>query len=616
MSKQRVTLKNPKRDALLVSHRILMGVVTILLCVAGLIARLVFLQITEHQSYLTLANKNQVATEPIPAARGLIYDRNGVILANNIPIYSLEVIPSHANHLWESLENIKSIVPLTENDIKQFKRQLQQHHRFVEIPLKLKLTEEQAATFAVNQYRFPGFAVRARLIRDYPFGKAFAHIIGHVGRINEQELGSIDTENYDNNNYIGKVGLEKYYEQQLHGQVGYERVEVDATGKTVRSIESIAPVSGDNLYLTIDSKLQLEAQKILGDHRGAIVIIDPNNGDILAMASNPSYDPNVFVTGINTADYETLQNDPDKPLYNRAVRGLYPIGSTIKPFLALAALNEGTMTPTETIEDHGWYKLKGDDHIFHDWKRSGHGTVDMRKAIAVSCDIYFYELSRRLGIRRIDNFLSNFGLGELTGIDMNEELAGNIPSPAWKKKMHDMPWYQGDTILTGIGQSYIQITPLNLASAVSGLATRGIRYRPHLLSAITNSEQETLAIHKVELAPVILNDKKNWDLVVLAMQDVIDGTYGYHFRFGDKPPYTVAAKTGTAQVVSLDNAHKGHEKIPEKFMDHSLFIGFAPADHPKMALAVIVENDSVAANLARQMFDYYLLTEGKWNEPA
>lgn len=564
--------------------------------------------------YEALSNKNQIDIRPTPPARGLIYDRNGLVLARNLPVYSLDVTPSAAGNLWQSIEEIQKIIPISETEIKQFKRQAKQHRRFVEIPLKMRLTEEEAATFSVNQFRFKGFSIRARLIRDYPYGEAFAHIIGHVGRINESELAKIDKTNYSANNYIGKVGLEKYYEQQLHGKVGYEKLEVNASGMKVRSLDSVPPVSGDNLYLTIDSKLQLKAQEILADFRGSIVVIDPNNGEILAMASNPSYNPNLFVTGISSKDYQTLQNDENKPLYNRAIRGLYPIGSTIKPFIALSALDNNVMTATETIEDPGWYKLPGNNHIFHDWKHTGHGTVDMRKAIAVSCDTYFYEMARRLGIERIDNILQAFGFGQLTHVDMGEELSGNIPTPAWKEKTHGSKWYQGDTILTGIGQSYVQITPLNLASDVAGLSMRGERYRPHLLTAITDSEDEKLIINKVPLAPVVLDKKENWAIVIQGMKDVIDATYGYHFRFGKKPSYTVAGKTGTAQVVSLKNAKHGHTKIPEKFRDHSLFIGFAPVDKPKLAVAVIIENNPQAATMARKMMDYYLLKEGKLNE--
>jgi len=511
------------------------------------------------------------------------------------------------------LSQITKIIPLTDIEIAQFQKQLKQHRRFDEIPIKLRLSEDEVAKFSENQYRFPGVIIKARLMRHYPYGSKLTHVLGYVGRINTQELNQIDLTNYSASNYIGKLGIEKYYEDELHGTVGYEQAENDASGQPVRVMSHSKPIPGENLYLTIDLKLQLAAEEALQGHRGAIVVIQPRTGQVLAMVSEPDYDPNVFVTGISSQDFKTLQDATDKPLYNRALRGQYPFASTIKPFIALQALNTGTISPSEKIYDPGWFQLKNSEHIFHDFKRHGHGNVDLLRAIMVSCDTYFYTLAYELGIQRIDDILSQFGFGQQTGIDLEDELPGVVSSPAWKRRVKGQSWYQGDTINSGIGQGYMQTTPLQLATAVSTIANHGQRIIPYLLygehipGKSWNPQPPNLQ-NKVEL-----KDPHYWEIVIQGMQHVVESEEGTAYRrFGSPASYTAAGKTGTAQVYSKierhsEDGHDPQENLPENLRDHSLFIAFAPVNNPQIAIAVIVENSREAVSIARKILDYYLV---------
>lgn len=609
--RRRTPIKNHYQEIQLVTQRSIAALVVMIILITLLILRLGYLQLVKNTLYTTLSQKNSLDLIPIEPTRGLIYDRNGILLAENIPVFSLDVVPYKVENIAKVLNEVAKIIPLTNTELALFKKQLKQHRNFDEIPLKVRLTEVDVARFSENAYRFPGFLIKARLIRHYPFDASFSHVLGYVGRINADELEDIDTSNYSATNYIGKLGVEKFYEDELHGTVGYEQVENDASGEPVRVLSQIKPVPGKNLYLTIDSHLQLAAEKALAGRRGAVVVIQPGTGEVLALVSQPAYDPNVFVAGINNQDFQALQDSSDKPLYNRALRGQYPLASTIKPFLALEGLNSGVVTADYSIFDPGWFKLESSAHIFHDWRHHGHGTVNVSRAIIGSCDTYFYSLATKLGIQRIDNILSAFGFGELTGIDLEEELPGIVASPAWKRHVKGIPWYEGDTVISGIGQGYMQATPLQLASAVSTIANEGRRYTPYLLLGAQEPGKEYHLTAPVELKKVNISED-NWSIVINAMQDVIDSPTGTGFSHFGRTLYPVAAKTGTAQVYSIkkrrsEDASINQQTLPEKLRDHSLLIAFGPVEQPQIAIAVIVENSNQAANVARQVMDYYLL---------
>jgi len=609
--RKRVAIKDHQQEIQLINRRCISTLVIMVILVLLLIARLVWLQLINHNHFTTLSQKNWLDLVPLEPTRGLIYDRNGLLLAENIPVYSLDIIPNKISNMPKTLADIARIVPLSDDDIAQFHRELKQHRRFDEVTLKLRLSEEEVARFSENQYRLPGVRVKAHLIRHYPFVNSLSHVLGYVGRINIDELKEIDTTNYSASNYIGKLGIEKFYEDELHGTVGYEQAENDASGQALRVLNQIKPVPGKNLYLTLDTKLQAEVEKALAGHRGAVVAIQPATGQILAMVSEPSYDPNLFVAGINNKDFQALQESPDRPLYNRALRGLYPYGSTIKPFIAVGGLDLGVITPNYAISDPGWYKLPTSSHIFHDHKRGGHGTVNLFRAVIVSCDTYFFDLAHRLGIQRLDNVLQKFGFGQLTGVDLDEELPGVLASPAWKRKVKGVSWYEGDTLNSGIGQGFMQVTALQLATGVAIIANHGKRFIPHLLLAEQTPGQSLEMQASTQHDPVKLDNPANWNIVINAMVGVImaPGGTGYHFG---KALYSVAAKTGTAQnhsikVYNSNIDHEDQSALPEKLRDNSLFIAFAPVDKPKIAIAVIVENDLGAPQIARQILDYYLL---------
>lgn len=610
---KRIPIKNHHQEIQLIAQRSMLALIFICLLIIILILRLAYLQIYKQDVYVTQSTKNWLDLVPIEPTRGLIYDRDGILLAENIPVFSLDILPYQVPDLPKTLAAVKKIVNLNDNDIHQFHRQLKQHRRFDEIPLKLRLSEEEVAHFTENQYRFPGVIIKARLMRHYPFGESFSHVLGYVGRINAQELNDIDSINYSASHYIGKLGIEKYYEEELHGKVGYEEAENDASGKPIRILKEIKSTPGKNIYLTLDSTLQRVAEKALAEHRGAVVAIQPSTGQVLAMVSQPGYDPNLFVVGINRKDYQTLQHSSDKPLFNRAVRGLYPLASTIKPYLALQALDTQITTPDYSISDPGWFQLKNYSRLYHDSSRHGHGTVNLSKAIQVSCDIYFYELGSKMGIRSMDEILAKFGFGTSTGIDLDDELNGIVASPEWKEKTKGVHWYEGDTIISAIGQGFMQATPLQLASAVSILANRGQRLLPHLLLGEQTPGGDYHAQSPTPLNPVMLHDKKNWAIVIDAMQQVVSPRGTAH-SLNNKLAYTIAAKTGTGQIASRRNPDEEDKQdtLPEKLRDHHLFIAFAPVENPEIALAIITENSNATLEAARTILDFYLLcTRGR-----
>lgn len=611
MKKPTITIKNHLAEIHLITQRCIAILIIMLILIGLLVMRLAFLQLKEHDLYTTLSKKNWLGLVPLEPTRGLIYDRHGVLLAENIPVLSLDVIPYKVNNLSKTITEIAKIIPLSDTDIQQFHRELKQHRGFDEIPLKFHLSETEVARFAENQYRFPGVLVKAHLMRHYPMGPTFSHVLGYVGRINTEELEDIDQANYAASNYIGKLGIEKFYEDELHGTVGYEQAENDASGQPVRILNQINPGPGKNLYLTLDSQLQITAENAMKGLRGAIIVIKPTTGEILALVSEPEYDPNLFVEGISNHDFQQLQQSPDRPLYNRALRGLYPFASTIKPFMALEGLDSGIATPDFTVMDYGFYQLPNSAHVFRDWRHHGHGVVNITRAIIVSCDTFFYDLAHKMGIRRINDILTRFGFGDVTGIDIGEELPGLVASPDWKRQAKKLPWYEGDTVNSGIGQGFMQATPLQLATGVAAIANRGLRYVPHLLSAeqTPGHAKEIQPINQLD--PVILKDPEYWEIVTNGMKGVFNSPEGTgRLHFGKLTGYTVAGKSGTAQLYTQTGHTAENDPqlyLPEKLRDHSLFVLYAPAEKPEIAIAVIVENSKQAGAVARQVLDYYFL---------
>jgi penicillin-binding protein 2 len=613
--------QQPIYDPKVVSRRFLRRTIWVSLLVIALLAvlitRLVHLQVREHVRYQTLATHNQIGLVPLPPTRGLIYDRNGVLLADNQPVYNLEIIPERIRHMDEFIAELQNYVTISDDELQTFKRILRQYRPYDSVPLKLNLTEEEVARLSVDLHRWDGVQVKARLNRHYPFGTHFAHILGYVGRIDERELRQLDPVNYRATNFVGKVGIEKFYEDQLHGKVGFEEVETDASGRTVRTLRRQPATAGPDLHLTIDGDLQLAAEKALSELHGAAVAIDPQTGEILALASNPSYDPNLFAKGLSQADYQALLKQKNRPLYHRAIRGQYPLASTIKPFLAIGGLQENIVNTSYEIRDPGWFQLPNTTHVYRDWKKHGHGWVDLHKAIVVSCDTYFYNLAALMGISRIEHTLRQFGFGDVTGLDLAEESPGLVPNPTWKRAVKGESWYRGDTVVAGIGQGYLLTTPLQLANGVATIAARGVRRTPHLIKYWQDAQGNVIQPDIAPQPPVELRDPEIWDTVIKAMRGVITEGGGTGYRFGRNAPYSVAAKTGTAQVYS-SYKHSQYDKrkadIPEHLRDHTLFITFAPVDDPQIALAVIVENSKLASNVAREILDYFMGIETDTDE--
>jgi penicillin-binding protein 2 len=605
-----ISLKDYLRESqLIVSRCISAGAIVVLLLLA-VVGRLIYLQIVLHDHYTTLSQDNRVKLEPLPPTRGLVFDRNGAVLAQNLPAYSLEIVPEKVADLSATIQALSRIMPITEEDIKRFQQLRKQSRRFDSIPLRLRLTMDEVARFAVNRHQFPGVDVKAKLLRAYPQKDKTAHLLGYVARINEQELKRIDTSNYRGTNYIGKVEVEKAYEDTLHGQVGMQQVEVNATGRVLRVLENHPSVPGHNLHLFLDLQLQQTALDALGDYNGAVVALDVQTGGVLALASKPGFDPNLFVEGISSKDYKALSESIDKPLFNRVTRGQYPPGSTIKPFIALAGLEEGVVDFYQDTYCPGYYQLPGKDHKYRDWKKWGHGRVDMRRAIVESCDVYYYELARTLGIDRLHKDLTAFGFGTRSGIDLTGELPGLMPSREWKREKRREAWYPGETLIVGIGQGYFLTTPLQLAEATATLANRGHRIRPRVVQYVEEFDG-SLSPTPSDVTPLQQVDSHHWDQVISAMTDVVEGQRGTARRIRtDK--YRIAGKTGTAQVFTVKQEEEYDEETVAKHKrDHALFIAFAPVDAPRIAVAVIVENGghggAVAAPIARKVLDQYML---------
>lgn len=610
------TFRDHIREARIFNWRIIIAVLFVFLLLLILALRLVKLQVLDHTHFITKSTDNRVRVEPIPPTRGLIYDRNGILLAQNLPAHSLEITPELVKDLDKTITELGEIIEISEGNIERFRRLRKQQRRFDSIPIRVNLTEEEIASFAVNRHRFPGVEVKAKLLRTYPLGKETAHVLGHVGRINQKELKDMDASNYLGTSHVGKNGIEKYYEKLLHGTVGSRRVEVNALGRTLRVLDSKAPKPGKNLYLSLDIKLQKEAIEAMGEENGAVVAIDPTDGSILAMVSNPSFDPNLFVNGISSKDYKSLQNSPDNPLFNRALRGRYPPGSTTKPLVGLAGLELKKTNKSREVFCRGFFQLPNSKHKYRDWKKSGHGYTNIRKAIVESCDVYFYDLANRLGIDNIHNYLSQFGFGQEPEVDISGAISGLLPSSKWKLRTKGEQWYTGETLIVGIGQGYFLATPLELASSTATLAARGKHHAPKILQAIQASEKEKpLAVLPAKKQPIPISNMSNWNHIIDAMTKVIDGPHGTA-KVIRTDKYKIAGKTGTAQVFSIKQDEiYDEEKIEKKLRDHALFISFAPAKNPKIAVAVIVENggsgSSVAAPIAKRIMDLYLLGQNQ-----
>jgi penicillin-binding protein 2 len=605
------TLKDHHREFKLFLSRSVVAGVLVTVALGTVVLRLVQLQVVRHEHFTTLSQDNSVKLDPLPPTRGLIYDANGILLAENYAAFSLEIIPEKAGDVAATIDRLEDVLPISENDRWRFERLRRQVRAFDRVPIRSNLTEEEMARFAVVSHSFPGVDVRANLLRRYPLGEDTAHVLGYVGRINEKELEQINVSEYRGTDFIGKTGVEKSYEEYLHGRVGVQQVEVNARGRVLRVLESQPPTSGYDLHLYFDVGLQQEAAEALGEFNGAVVAIEPSSGGILAMVSRPSFDPNLFVEGISTEDYQALRDSADKPLFNRALRGQYPPGSTIKPFVALAGLESGVIGYTDTKYCPGYYQLPGNSHKYRDWRKGGHGLVDMDRAVVESCDVYFYDLARSLGIDRMGDFLGRFGFGHRTEADLYGELGGVLPSREWKRSKRGKPWFPGETLIVGIGQGSFLATPLQLAAATAALANRGRIVQPRVvryLDVPPAGEPPTLDPPRAE--SIALARTRYWDDVIRSMTNVVESERGTARRVRT-PAYHIAGKTGTAQVFTVGQNEKYDEKrISEKMRDHALFIGFAPAEDPKIAVAVVAENGghggATAAPIARRVMDRYL----------
>ena len=614
-------LKNPERELLYFRRRLMIAGVVMLVAFAGLFGRFIYLQLVLHRHYQTLAESNRIAIVPIAPNRGVITDRNGVVLAQSYSAYTLEVTPSRVKNLDEMIDELAKIVDVQARDRKRFKRLLEESKNFESLPLRTRLSDEEVARFAVNRYRFPGVEIKARLFRQYPFGETASHLIGYIGRINDRDVKRIEdwdeTANYKGSDYIGKVGVEMSYERELHGTTGVEEVEVDAGGRAVRTLSRTPPTSGNNLRLALDIRLQQAAERAFGDRRGALVALEPATGEVLALVSKPGFDPNLFVDGIDPVSWEQLNESPDKPLLNRPLRGAYPPGSTIKPFLGLAALTSGKRTATQTIFDPGYYQIAGSTHRFRDDKPGGHGYVDMVRSIVVSCDTYYYMLAGDTDIDDTHAFLTQFGFGKETGIDIEGELPGVLPSREWKRERFSgknyreehRKWYLGDSISAGIGQGYNAFTPMQQAQAIAIFANDGVAFQPHVVKSIENIRTGEIRQIAPQLSHTLTAKPEHVAVIKTALAGVPrEGTSARAFV---DAKYASGGKTGTAQLYSLKGEKYTAGRIDERLRDHAWYIAYAPVDHPKIALAVLVENGGfgaqAAAPIARAVFDYFLL---------
>ena len=619
---EQLELKDYLRETNLIHSRLVALVVLLGVMTLVLLGRIWYLQIYQHQRFEVLSKDNRVRLIPVPPVRGQIYDRKGKVLAENIPVFTLEVLPSEVKDLDALLDSLAKIIQISPNEIRKFKSLVRARPDFESQILKVNISEEEAARFWVNKNQFTGAEVHARLQRYYPYGGELVHALGYVGRINQKELETIDRAKYKGTEYIGKLGIEAKYEDLLLGKVGFEQVETNAHGQRVRTLSKNPPISGEDIHLNIDAELQVKARQYLGDFRGSVIAIEPKSGDVLAFVSNPVYDPNKFVNGIDHRSYNELRDDINRPLLNRALNGRYAPGSTIKGLVALAGLENG-WSKNSKVACPGYYQLKGSSHRYRCWRRQGHGPTSMIESILQSCDVYYYQLANSLGIDKMHKFLSRFGLGSRTGIDLIGEPSGLMPSKEWKRRARGNPWYPGETLITGIGQGYMLATPLQLGVMTATLANRGERIEPRLVDRLTHGsgqDQREVANLEGEVLDKVEANNANFSSIIEAMQGVIEHPRGTARRAGLNAKYTMAGKTGTAQVVAIAQGAKyDASKLTEFQKDHALFVSFAPVENPQIAVAVIVENgesgSGVAAPVARKVMDFYLLGEDASSAP-
>lgn len=610
MAKEQIELKDYLRETNLIHARLVALIVLLVVLSLILMLRVWYLQIYSHQRFDVLSKDNRVRLVPMPPVRGQIFDRNGKVLAENIPVFTLEITPERVKSMDRLLDQVAQIIEITPSEIKKFKEAVRSRPSFEAQVLKVNLSEQEVARFEVNRHRFRGAEVQARLQRNYPYGGELVHVLGYVGRINQRELEQIDQQAYKGTEYIGKLGIEARYENVLLGEVGYEQVETNAHGQRVRTLTQDPPLSGEDIYLNIDADLQVKAREYLEGRRGAVVAIEPSTGGVLAFVSNPVYDPNEFVNGIGHRSYNALRDDINRPLLNRALNGRYAPGSTVKGIVSLAGLENGWSADAHVMCP-GFYKLKGSSHRYRCWRRGGHGNTSMLESIMKSCDVYYYQLANWLGIDKLHEYLSKFGIGQRTGIDLLAEPSGLMPSRSWKRDVRGTPWYPGETLITGIGQGYMLATPLQLASMTATLGMRGQRLEPRLVNRMVRGQDGPVQRSAPTKVSQIETSDENFQRVIDAMQAVVEHPRGTARRSGLDAQYSFAGKTGTAQVVAIAQGAKYDEsKLTEFQKDHALFISFAPIENPEIAVAVIVENggsgSGVAAPVARKVMDFYL----------
>ncbi|MGE5318836.1 MAG: penicillin-binding protein 2 [Hyphomicrobiaceae bacterium] len=607
-------LKNLDRELTRFQGRLKVGAAFVVLLATALLGRGFYLQIMQNEYYVQRADNNRISLVPVAPNRGLILDRKGRILAENYSAYTLELARAQPHDLDATLAEVSKLIEITPGELRRFRRLLAESREFETVPLKSKLTDEEVAILAANRYRLPGMQVKARLFRNYLAGSGMAHVVGFIGRINDRDLKELREsgreQNYRGTAHIGKTGLEQSYETLLHGRTGFDQMETDASGRAVRALSRIPPVPGKDLRLYLDEGLQEVAEHAFGDYTGGLVALDPNTGGVLALVSKPGFDPNLFVDGIDPETWKALNDSPERPMVNRVLRGIYPPGSTIKPFMGLAGLELGVRKPADITVDPGYFTLPNSSHQFRDWKHGGHGLVDMRRAIAQSCDTYFYKLAVDMGIDRMHDYLSKFSFGEKTGIDLDGESAGLLPSREWKQRRWKKEWYPGETVIAGIGQGYHLTTPLQLATATAMLANGGKRIEPRLVQAVRDPLTHVWQPQPVAVQGQLTINPENLAVIRQGMMDAMRPG-GTAAAAAAGAPYTIAGKTGTAQVVGIkQGARYDAKRLSRQNRDHALFIAYAPAEKPTIVVAVMVENGghggSTAAPIARAVFDYYL----------
>lgn len=610
--KQHFPLKNSQQEKSMYRSRVFIAIGIVIFFFLLLVSRYAFLQLSNYEKFSTASDKNRIRLQPLAPARGYIYDRNGVLLADNYPVFSATLSRADVEDIDDTIERLIPIIDLSPEDIERFQSRIKTSRKTERVSIKLNLNENDIARFSEIKHQFPGVNIETQMTRYYPHGELFAHVVGYVGRINDKELKEIDKDAYAGTNLIGKIGVEKRYENLLHGVPGNESVEADAYGNVLRHLGRKDPIRGNDLYLSLDYGLQVVASEQLAGRRGAIVAMDPRTGEILALVSSPSFNPNLFVTGISTANYSALRDNLDQPLYNRAVQGAYPPGSTIKPMFGLGGIHHDLVDWKTAISDHGYFTLPGDSHRFRDHKKSGHGIVDMHKAQVVSCDTYFYVMSYRMGIEKMNDWMRQFGFGEKTGVDLPSESTGLYPSPEWKMRTRNAKWLRGETISVSIGQGAFTATPLQLAMATAITANKGATVTPHVLRESRGAK--SFSVHNGTTGKIDFNGTdEDWIKMRDAMVDVIQSGTGKSIKGGLQ--YSIAGKTGTAQVKSIAQGKKYNEALlTDRQLDHGLFVGFAPAEQPEIAISIILENGrggSAATALARPILDYWLLHKNK-----